>query len=122
MNEETPNSILIPAPTTWPFMAALGIALILAGLVTHAVVSIVGAIVLLSSSIGWWFDVLPEQKEESVLVSPAEQVPRSSSTVDSLAPGHRIQIPLEVHPYWTGVWGGLAGAVAMAIVAMLFGL
>jgi len=120
MNEETPNSILIPAPTTWPFMAALGIALILAGLVTHAVVSIVGAIVLLSSSIGWWFDVLPEQKEESVLVSPAEQVPRSSLTVDHLAPGHRIQIPLEVHPYWTGVWGGLAGAVAIAIVAMLF--
>jgi len=27
-----------------------------------------------------------------------------------------------VHPYWTGIYGGLAGAVAMAAVAMLFGL
>jgi hypothetical protein len=122
MNEKTPNSILIPAPTTWPFMAALGIALILAGVVTHAVVSIVGAIVLLSSSIGWWFDVLPEQKEEIVSVTPAEQIPRSSLTVDHLAAGHRAQIPVEVHPYWTGLLGGLAGAVAMAVVAMLFGL
>ena len=122
MNVKETNSILVPAPTAWPFMLALGITLILAGLVTHAVVSIVGAAVLLRSSIGWWFDVLPKQKEEAVLVTPAEQIPRSSLTVDHLAAGHRAQIPVEVHPYWTGVWGGLAGAVAMAVVAMLFGL
>jgi hypothetical protein len=77
---------------------------------------------LLRSSLGWWFDVLPEQKEESVPVSPASQVSRSSVPVDYLAPGHRIQIPVETHPYWTGVWGGAAGAVAMAVVAMIFGL
>ena len=29
---------------------------------------------------------------------------------------------MEVHPYWTGLYGGMAGAVAMAVVAMLFGL
>jgi hypothetical protein len=125
MNEQNPNSILVPAPTAWPFMVGLSIALILAGLVTHAVVSIVGAIVLLRSSVGWWFDVLPEQKEESVVVSPDVQVSRSSVTVEHLAAGHqihRVQIPVEVHSYWTGLWGGLAGAVAMAVVAMLFGL
>ncbi len=101
MHEQDQNSILVPAPTVWPFMLALGIALIFTGLVTHPVVSIVGAIVLLSSSIGWWFDVLPEQKEEVVPLSPAAQ---------------------EVHPYWTGIWGGLAGAVAMAVVATFFGV
>lgn len=122
MNEQNQDSILIPAPTAWPFIVALGIALILTGLVTHAVVSIVGAIVLVRSSIGWWFDALPEQKEEIVPVSPAAEVSRSSLTVDHLASGHRIQIPVEVHPYSTGLWGGLGGAVAMAIVAMLFGL
>jgi hypothetical protein len=36
--------------------------------------------------------------------------------------GHRVRIPVEVHPYWTGVYGGLVGAVAMAVVAVLFGL
>jgi hypothetical protein len=125
MNEKLPTSILIPAPTVWPFMVALSIALIFAGLVTHAIVSVVGAIVLLRASVGWWFDVLPEQKEESVLVGPVVQVSRSSLAVDHLASGqsiHRVQIPTEVHPYSTGILGGLAGAVAMAAVAMLFGL
>jgi len=42
--------------------------------------------------------------------------------VDYMARGHRLQIPVEVHPYSTGLRGGLAGAVAMAVVAMLFGL
>jgi len=122
MNEETPNSILIPAPTTWPFIVALGISLMLAGLVTHAAVSVVGALILLRGSIGWWFDVLPVQKEEMIPMSPASQVSRSSLAVDHLATGHRAQIPVEVHPYWTGLLGGLAGAGAMAVVAMLFGL
>ena len=122
MNKRDSNSILVPAPTAWPFIAALGLTLIFAGLVTHAGVSIVGAIILLRSSVGWWLDVLPEQKEEAVLVSPADQISTSSLTVDHLAAGHRAQIPLEVHPYWTGLYGGLAGAVAMAVVATLFGL
>jgi hypothetical protein len=124
-NERDTNSIQIPAPTAWPFIAALGITLAFAGLVTHAVVSIVGAAVLLRAAIGWWFDVLPKQREEAVPVSFASQAPRSSMTVDRLSIGtasHRIRIPIEVHPYWTGLLGGLAGAVAMAVVAMLFGL
>jgi hypothetical protein len=122
MNEKDSNSILVPAPTAWPFIAALGITLILAGLVTHAAVTFVGAIVLLRSSVGWWLDVLPEQKEEVVLVGPVGQIPASPLTVDHLAAGHRAQIPVEVHPYWTGLYGGLAGAVAMAVAAMFFGL
>jgi hypothetical protein len=127
-NEKNSNSTLVPAPTAWPFIAALGITLIFAGLVTHAVVSIVGAAVLFRAAAGWWRDVLPEQKEEAVLVSATDeswaQIPASSMRVDRLAGvgGHRVQIPLEVHPYWTGFYGGLAGAVAMAVVAMLFGI
>src|ERR1700730_9167118 len=127
-NEKSSNSILVPAPTAWPCIAALGITLIFAGLVMHAVVTIVGAAVLLRAAAGWWFDVLPDQKEEAVPVSIADragvQVAVSSSVVDRLAGvgGHRVRIPVEVHPYWTGLYGGLAGAVAMAVVAMLFGL
>jgi hypothetical protein len=89
----------------------------------------VGTVVLLRAAIGWWFDVLPEQKEDAVSVSAANlaaaRVPKSSSKVDRLTNGverHRVRIPVEVHPYWTGLYGGLVGAVAMAVVAMLFGL
>jgi hypothetical protein len=128
-NENNSSSILVPAPTAWPFIAALGISLVFAGLVTHGVVSIVGAAILLRGAAGWWLDVLPEQKEEAVPVSLEEirgiQVAVSSSPVERIAFGGvspRVKIPIEVHPYWTGLYGGVAGAVAMAVVAMLFGL
>src|SRR5258707_681925 len=101
MDEKDSNSILVPAPTAWPIITALGIALIFTGLVTHPAVSILGAVILLRSAVGWWFDVLPEQKEEPVPVSPAEEVSISRAEVAHLAVGRRAQVPAEVHPYWT---------------------
>jgi hypothetical protein len=129
VNEQNSDSILVPAPSAWPFFAAFGITLILSGLITHVVVSAVGIATLLCAAIGWWRDVLPEQIEELVPVSAAERsetgVPKSSLAVDHLATGvdaHRVRIPEEVHPYWAGLYGGLAGAAAMALVATFFGL
>ncbi len=129
MHENDSTSILVPAPTQWPFIAALGITLMFSGIVTHIAVTMVGMVILLRATIGWWFDVLPDQKEEAVSVNAADLaaalVPKSSSKVDRLTDGverHRVRIPVEVHPYWTGLYGGLVGAVAMAVVAMLFGL
>ena len=123
------NSILVPAPTAWPVIAALGITLIFTGLVTHVAVSFVGMAVLLRAIVGWSLAVLPEQEEEAVLVSPIDQtetqVPKSSLAVDRLrvgVEGHRVRIPVEVHPYWAGLYAGLVGAAAMAVVAMLFGI
>lgn len=127
-NEKVSNSILVPAPTAWPFIAAFGITLTFTGLVTHPAVSMVGVMVLLRAAAGWWFDVLPEQKEEAALVRISERSwaePKSPSAVDHLAAGvgsHRVRVPVQVHPYLTGLYGGLAGAVAMAVVAMFFGL
>jgi hypothetical protein len=128
-DERDNNSILAPAPTAWPFLTALGITLIVSGLVTHPAVSVVGATLLLRAATGWWLDVLPEQKEYPVPVTASDRrptpIPRSSRTVEHLANGiggHRVRIPVEVHPYWTGLYGGAAGAVAMAVVATFFGL
>ena len=36
--------------------------------------------------------------------------------------GHRVRIPETIHPYSAGIWGGLAGGAAMAILACLYGL
>jgi hypothetical protein len=127
IDERYSKSILVPAATAWPFIAALGITLVFTGLVTHVVVSMTGIAVLLRAAVGWWLDVLPDQKEESVSVSAESRSPiqTRSPAVDYLAAGaggHRVRIPLEVHPYWTGLYGGLAGAIAMAIVAIVFGV
>ncbi len=130
LNERDSNSILVPAPTAWPLITAFGITLICFGLVTHFAVSIVGCVALARAAVGWWRDVLPEQKEESVPVSALERrgiaaVPSSSLAVDHLRMGvdrHRLRIPEDFHPYSVGLRGGLAGAGAMAVVATLFGL
>src|ERR1700738_3099814 len=104
MHENDASSILVPAPTPWPFIAALGITLMFSGIVTHIAVTMVGTVILLRAAIGWGLDVLPEQKEEVVLVSLADdaaiRVPKSSSKVDRLTNGgerHRVRIPVEVH-------------------------
>ncbi len=125
-NQTGAKSILVPAPSEWPFFAALGITLIFFGVVTHYVVSLTGVAVLMRAAIGWWFDVLPEQKEEAVNLDGAVvHIARSALKVDHLSlgsAGHRVRVPVEVHHYWAGLYGGAAGAVAMAAVAMLFGL
>jgi len=129
VNESQSDSILLPAPTAWPFLTALGIALVFTGLVTHPAVSMVGALLFLRAATGWWREVLPIQKEEAVAITLADltaaPIPRSRLTVEHLRgglDGHRVRIPVEVHPYWSGVYGGAAGAVAMAVVALAFGL
>ena len=37
-------------------------------------------------------------------------------------PTHRARIPVEVHPYTAGAFGGIVGAVAMAVLACLYGI
>jgi hypothetical protein len=50
----SPREIEVPAPTAWPFLLALGVALLFAGLVTSASVSCLGAVLSLAASIGWF--------------------------------------------------------------------
>jgi len=126
--EHSNNSIQMPAPTAWPFITAFGIMLTLAGLVTHYAVSAVGLVILLRGAIGWWRDVLPEEKHEWVPVEEAPQleaVKIGAKWVDHLevgTGGHRVRIPAEIHPYSAGFFGGIAGGAAMAVVASIFGL
>jgi hypothetical protein len=121
--------IEVPAPTPWPFVTAFGLALLFAGLVTSLAVSVVGFVVVLRGAIGWFRDVLPVSKEELVQVIRAETpVPiaaRSTRRVDHLEPGaegHRVYIPIQVHPYSAGLLGGIVGGVGMAIIGCLYGL
>ena len=44
---EDPNNIELPAPTCWPIVAAFGLCLVFAGLVTSLAVSAVGLLLSL---------------------------------------------------------------------------
>jgi hypothetical protein len=121
--------IELPAPTAWPMVLALGVTLGCAGLVTHLVVTIVGAVLALAAIIGWWRQVLPVEQVEQVALRPAAERARaivpSPAAVERFslgAGGHRARIPVEVQPISAGIKGGIVGGVAMAIIALLYGL
>ena len=46
--EGIPDGFSVPAPTAWPIVLALGVTLIFAGMVTTTLISILGAILMLS--------------------------------------------------------------------------
>src|SRR5271169_1011551 len=121
-----PRTINLPAPTAWPIVLAFGITLLLAGLLTSASVSILGAILAVTASVGWFRDVLPLEKEETVRAeAEVSVVSTSRREVERLqvAPElPRALLPLETYPVSAGIKGGLAGSVAMAVLACLYGL
>jgi hypothetical protein len=125
--EQAPRTIELPAPTAWPIILAFGLTLVFAGLVTSASVSILGTILTIAGFVGWFHDVLPHEKHESVPVE--EKVPTAATRRPLVARVEwmtqelrRARLPLEIYPISAGVKGGLAGSVAMAVLAILYGI
>src|SRR5229473_4734696 len=123
--DTAPSTITLPAPTAWPIILAFGVTLLFAGLLTSASVSILGAILTVSGSVGWFRDVLPHEKEEMIRVTAEVSVVATSRRqVERLAIApelSRALLPLETYPVSAGIKGGLAGSVAMAVLACLYG-
>jgi hypothetical protein len=118
----------LPIPTMNPIIAAFGITLVGAGLVTSLVISLVGLIIGLIGAVGWFRDVFPTPKhvlyplaEADRRPKPIRVSPRRISHLHYGETGHRVRIPIEVHRYSAGIIGGLAGGAAMAILAMAYG-
>ena len=124
--EAAPITVNLPAPTAWPIVLAFGVTLLFAGLLTSASVSILGAILIVTGCVGWFREVLPHEKEETVEVrEKLTVVTTARREVERLpmAPDlPRPLLPLEIYPVSAGIWGGLAGSVAMAALACLYGL
>ena len=116
----------MPAPTGWPFAMALGSSLIFAGLLTNASVSVLGAILAVCGAVGWFRQVLPHEQHESIRVPAAEPQPvvppREVTRLEVAEKIQRAWLPLKIYPVSAGVKGGLAGGVAMALLAMLYGV
>jgi hypothetical protein len=121
------EAIEMPAPTAWPIILAFGLTLIFAGLVTSSSVSLLGAILAVSGCIGWFRDVLPRERHESVsaieTISPVSTShPRVAAVEWMTQELLRARLPLEVYPIRAGVKGGVAGSVAMAVLAVMYGV
>jgi hypothetical protein len=120
------DTIEVPAPTPWPIVLAFGIALLFAGLVTSEAVSVLGAFVAIAAAVGWFRDVLPQEAQESVqVIAQAPRIATMRREVARMEFAHELRrawLPLEIYPISAGIKGGLAGSVAMAVLAMLYGV
>ena len=122
-----PASVVLPAPTAWPFVFAVGVALIFSGLLTNVWVSLLGFVLWVFGAVGWFRQVLPHEHHEEVPVVPEEAVAVVQPApevvhLEVAADVKRAWLPLKIYPVSAGVKGGLAGGVAMALLAMLYGL
>jgi hypothetical protein len=121
------KTIEMPAPTAWPIILAFGLTLVFAGMVTSWSVSLLGAILAVSGGIGWFREVLPHERHESV--SAIETIRVASTSRPRVAAVEwmtqellRARLPLEIYPIKAGVKGGMAGGVAMAFLAVMYGI
>src|SRR6266436_3998176 len=119
------GTVQLPAPTAWPMVLALGISLMLAGMVTHWAISLLGLVIALPAIVGWFFEVLPQ--EHHVYVDVHADVVEIKSTRETLAQlpideRHRKLLPIETFSVMSGVKGGIAGGLAMIVPAALIGL
>jgi hypothetical protein len=119
------GTVQLPAPTARPMVLALGISLMLAGMVTHWAISLLGLLMAVPAIVGWFLEVLPE--EHHVYVDVHADVIEIKSTRETLAhlpldERHRKLLPVETFSMMSGVKGGIAGGLAMIVPAALYGL
>jgi hypothetical protein len=122
---QTPREIEVPVPTAWPFVLAFGCSLLFAGLVTSVSVSFLGAVLALAGCVGWFREVLPHEHEETVpVVAEDIRITTERRVVERVpVPAYqRAWLPVHTYPISAGVKGGLAGSVAMAVLACMYGV
>jgi len=121
-----PEKIETPAATAWPLVLAFGFTLVFAGFVTAASVSILGAVLVVAGTVGWFRQVLPvESHEWAPVVDQEIAIETSRHRVERLGgfgETPRAWLPVETYPISAGARGGLAGGVAMAVLAAVYGI
>jgi hypothetical protein len=121
-----PAEIEVPASTAWPFVLAFGFTLTFAGLLTDVSVTILGVVLAVAGCVGWFREVFPHEHEETVpVVIDEHRITTERRVVERvpIAPELvRAWLPLETYPISAGIKGGVAGGVAMAVLACAYGL
>jgi hypothetical protein len=122
-NEDS-DHVELPEPTGWPIIAAFGLMLIVAGLVTSLIIALIGVLVCLVGFAGLFSDVFPHPKHTSVTLQPEPEPHTTARSIKYLKVGHRghrMRLPVEVPPFVAGVYGGIVGAGVMAFFACAWG-
>ena len=117
------NEIQLPTPTVWPVVLALGVSLIVAGLVTSGYIGLLGLVLTVMASVGWFRQVLPHEAHEPVPVSVEEvriETARTLLRAAPISPERRKILPIESFRISSGIKGGLAGGFAMTVPAGIF--
>lgn len=121
----TPREIESPAPTAWPFVLAFGFTLMFSGLVTSMSVTFLGVLLAAAGSIGWFREVLPREHQVAVPVLPDDfHATTERRLVDRIPVTEQVRawLPVHTYPISAGLKGGLAGSVAMAVLACAYGV
>jgi len=125
-SSQASREIEVPASTAWPLVLAFGFTLLFAGLLMSVSLSVLGAVLSVAGCVGWFREVFPHQHEEPVPVVPEDfRVMTGRRVVERLpvaADQLRAWLPVHTYPVSAGVKGGLAGGVAMAVLACGYGL
>jgi hypothetical protein len=125
-SRRTPGEIELPASTAWPIVLAFGVTLMFAGLLTSVSVSSLGLVLGVAGCVGWFREVFPREHEETVpVVFDESRVATKRRIVERvpIAPELvRVWLPLKTYPISAGVKGGIAGAIAMAVLACAYGV
>jgi hypothetical protein len=119
------DDIVLPAPTPWPMVLSFGLSLMITGMVTQWVISLLGLILTLRAMVGWFFDVFPHEKHISVAIQAGVVEIVSTRTTREQLPidvNHRKLLPIETFSVMSGIRGGIVGGIAMVVPAALFGL
>ena len=125
MQHDEVEGVVLPVPTPWPMVLALGISLMITGMVTHWAISVLGVLLCMRSAVGWFFEVLPDEHHASVHVEAAEiaiSTTRKRHEQIAIDPRHRKLLPVETFSITSGIKGGIAGGVAMIVPATAFSL
>lgn len=119
------DGVVLPVPTAWPIVLALGVSLVITGMVTHWVISVLGAVLLFRSTVGWFFEVLPHEHHAAVPVEAEIFTAISPRTTRAQVPideKHRKLLPIETFSLSAGIKGGIVGGIAMIVPAETFSL
>jgi hypothetical protein len=119
------GTVMLPAPTAWPMILALGIALGFGGLVTSYNVTVLGIVLAVAGIIGWARQVLPVERHEEVVVVPHKmdlEIERRHVARIHIDESHRSLFPRQTYTVRSGILGGFAGGTAMIVLAELYGI
>ena len=117
------DHVVLPSPTAWPFVLAVGLTLGFTGLVTSFSITGIGIVLAVAGIIGWARQVLPDEQHEVVAIAPYDLAVKTAGrrvTRIEVDATHRAMLPLETYTIGSGIKGGFAGGTVMIVLAELY--